>query len=419
MNTRTLGRLIVVAMAVGIPRPVPAQGLDGNVSVMFDVLPDVEVRTFESNGSTARQSVEELRMRVFAERLFALGDHLRVTASGFVDGLVAHRGRAVSTALVRPQELHVEVLWSKADLRVGLSRVVWGRLDEFLPTDVVNPLDVARFFLDGRVEARMPVAMVRGRVLPSERFTLEGIYIPVFRRGRFDQLDEDTSPFNLAPTAAAVSHTPSHEWANAQGGVRATVTTGRVDWSASAYRGFEPLPLYGIGVVNGMPAVEERFPRFTMVGGDFETVRGEWGFRGEVAAFVDRTLQVIGQPLTVDGRSFEAGLGADRRAGDYRVSVNAVVSGREAISGAAIDETDTLLVLSLDRSFARETRHLRTFAVYNPGEDSAFARVVASFNLRDSVTLEASGGWFGGTGADVLGRLATRDFLYARLKVFF
>jgi hypothetical protein len=73
----------------------------------------------------------------------------------------------------------------------------------------------------------------------------------------------------------------------------------------------------------------------------------------------------------------------------------------------------------VDRSFARETRQLRTFAVYNPTDESGFGRLIASFNLRDDVTLEASGGWFVGSGVDSLSRLATRDFLYTRLKVSF
>ena len=90
-------------------------------------------------------------------------------------------------------------------------------------------------------------------------------------------------------------------------------------------------------------------------------------------------------------------------------------------NGAApqIDRDDVTLVAVVDRSFARETRTLRVFAVYNPGEQSAFARVISTWSLRDNVAIEASAGWFTGDGVDALSRLATRDFLYGRLKVFF
>ncbi len=134
---------------------------------------------------------------------------------------------------------------------MGYSRVVWGRLDEFLPTDVVNPLDLTRFFLEGRAEGRMAVALVRARWLQADTFTLEGIYVPVFRPGSFDQLEEASAPFNLAPRsicAGGMARTradplpplctaidrrrvqPVATLRNAQGGVRVSATTGRVDW---------------------------------------------------------------------------------------------------------------------------------------------------------------------------------------------
>jgi hypothetical protein len=383
-----------------------AQGVDGYVSLLADVFPAVRI----TNEPTR---ISELRARAFLERRFEIGGRMRITAAGFVEGLLADRGRGGATraAIVRPQELHIDAMWKTADLRIGMTRVVWGRLDEFLPTDVVNPQDLTRFFLEGRTEGRMPVGMIRGRLLPSDRFTLEAIYVPVFRRGRVDEMDEQTSPFNLAPQPT-VGRAPRPT--GAQGGVRASVTTRRVDWSVSAYRGFEPLPLFEVTGAT----LAERFPRFTMIGGDFETVRGEWGVRGEIAAFVDRTLQAAAIPVTIAGKALEGGLGIDRKAGAYRISGNVVVTTRWAES-ALFDRTDVTLVAAVDRTFARETRTVRIFSVYNPGEASAFARVISTFSVRDDVAFEVSGGLFTGGGTDALSRLATRDFAYARLKVFF
>ena len=52
-------------------------------------------------------------------------------------------------------------------------------------------------------------------------------------------------------------------------------------------------------------ALLQTFPRFTMVAGDFETVRGAWAFRGELAAFLDDRLQrAAGEPV-LEGRSFD------------------------------------------------------------------------------------------------------------------
>jgi hypothetical protein len=92
---------------------------------------------------------------------------------------------------------------------------------------------------------------------------------------------------------------------------------------------------------------------------------------------------------------------------------------RRLSSHARGDGGDVTLITAIERSFARESRVVRVFAVYNPAEESAFARVIANFSVRDNVAVETSGGWFTGSGIDALSSLATRDFVYARLKVFF
>ena len=78
---RTIAAATLIFLAA---TPATAQ-FNGHVSVMFDTLPDLD----EADGA---QSVSELRVRVFAERHDEFGPHLRVTLSGYVDGLIADRG---------------------------------------------------------------------------------------------------------------------------------------------------------------------------------------------------------------------------------------------------------------------------------------------------------------------------------------
>ena len=87
--------------------------------------------------------------------------------------------------------------------------MVWGRLDELQPTDVVNPLDVSRFFFEGRSEARLAVPLVRARIHAGENVSIEAVYVPIFRRGRFDRLAEDSSPFNIAPAVPFTDRSPA------------------------------------------------------------------------------------------------------------------------------------------------------------------------------------------------------------------
>ena len=212
-----------------------------------------------------------------------------------------------------------------------------------------------------------------------------------------------------------------------------------MDWSVSAFHGFESFGLYTLEGVQTIPPVLPPFrppdpppvavvyPRFTMIGADFEAVRGKWGLRGEVAAFVDDNFQSPDLRV-VAGRSFDGGVGVDRRAGDYTLSGTVLVHsesydsplaaagvGRDAIDG----RTDVSLVVSADRTFARERYRLRGFGVYNATEASGFLRGIAMASLRDNVALEASLGWFAGAGRDLVGRFSDSDFAYVRFKYFF
>jgi hypothetical protein len=392
------------------PAPLAAQARPtGHVSLFLDYLPN-------------RQDTLEWRSRLFVEEKIEPAPAFRLTLSGFVEGLVARRPESVTDAVVRVQDANVEFTRGKLDVLAGFARVVWGKLDELQPSDVINPLDVSRFFFEGRNEARLPVALVRGRLFLADNVTLEAVYVPAFRRGRFDQLDEPTSPFNLTAGVEATRVEPAFTFENAQGGLRVSNTAARVDWSVSAYRGFEPFGL--LTAVAVPPGVEAAHPRFTMIASDFEAVRGEWGLRGEVAAFVDDNFQST-DGRVVEGQSVDAGAGIDRRAGRYTLSLT-VLYHYESYDTALVtantterNRNDVSLIASADRTFAREKYRARVFTVYTPTETSGFVRGIVTSSLRDNVTLEGSLGWFIGNGRDLVGRFSDDDFVYARLKYHF
>lgn len=404
----------------------PSTTVRGQASVVALTVPAAPAAAGADDGAV------ELRTRLSADWR-RTSDRLTLRAAGWVDGLVADRtGTRRQAAALQPQDITATLRLPALDLTAGIGQVVWGKLDEVQPTDVVNPLDVSRYFLDGRAEARRSVAMVRARGYLPSGVTADLVYVPVFRSGTFDLLQPATSPFSLAPRDTCVpgagcvpvvvrDQTPSTRWRHAQGGGRISATVGRVDVAVMGWRGFESLPTYA-AALPGPAAVTLLgvHPRTTVIGADAETVRGAWGLRAEAAWHLDDTFQAIDRVAAVEGRSVEAGVGVDRRAGDYRVSMSALVIERRArTAAAAIDTRDVQLVSALDRSFAAETRRVRVFAVYNPRDDSAFVRGTASWSPRDGAWIEASAGWLTGRSTDTLSRLADRDFLLLRLTVGF
>lgn len=428
------------ALMASAPAARAQSAPDGYISLFGDYFPN-------------QYDTTELRARVFVEQIIDPSPRIVITASGFAEGLLARRPvfeaapstttEAVTDGIARVQDLNVQITRGRTDVLLGYARIAWGKLDEIQPSDVINPLDVSRFFFEGRNEARLPTLLARARIHVSDDLTVEGVYVPDFRRGRFDQLEEATSPFNLpltvaqdpvaclaigCPQPAAIDdRQPPFTASHAQGGARVSLTTGRVDWSVSAFRGFESFGMYTadrIPDVQPAPlAIARVYPRFTMISGDFEAVRGAWGLRGEVAAFVDDNFQSP-DLRAITGTSIEAGVGVDRRAGDYTVSGTVLVHSESydtalSLRDASNGRSDVSFVASADRTFARERYRLRAFGVYNATEASGFVRAIAIASLEDNLALEGSIGWFAGDGRDLVGRFGNSDFLYLRVKYHF
>lgn len=405
------------------PRP-GAPVVHGDLSVLADVFPE-------------RDDARELRGRARVDVTSDPAAWLRVRFEGIAEGLVADRGGRVDAARAEVREAWADVRTERMELRAGYGRIVWGRLDELMPSDVINPIDTAKFFLDDRAEARLPVAFVRSRVFLPAETTLEAVVALPGRRSRFDGLDEKTSPFNLlndvvlpagAPVRGGVRReTPRASWRNLQTGLRLSTTAGRVDMSVSAWRGFEGFGLVSFetqlqpGPVPVGPAVVgelvERYPRFTMIAGDMEMVRGAWAIRGEVAGFVDKTLSGPSGPA--EGKAFDAGVGVDRSAGNYHLFASVVWRREWSPARASSTRSHVNVIASIDRRFSRERYLAQVFGVVNPEDQSGFVRGLLSWSVSDNVLLEASGGLFLGEGTDTISRFTGRDFGFLRLRYHF
>lgn len=427
---------IAACVALLLAAPVSAQmpaSISGNVSALVDHLPNVP----EPPGGPSRAATE-LRVRGVLDLQIDPRPWLRVRLAGVADGLAADRGESVRAARIDALEAWIEAAGTRGDVRAGVGRLAWGRLDEVQPTDVINPIDVAAFLLEGRSEARLAVPFVRARLLGGDTLRLEGVLVPAFRRGTFDRLDEETSPFNLLrdlPGPACPPGVPcparwsfdreSPEDGALQGGGRVSVTTGRVDWSVSAWNGFLPFALTS-GVSPSRPGtLTLAHPRYTMLGADVETVRGQWAMRAEGAYFPGRPLQVEGAPQVFEGDSFEAGAGVDRRAGDFTLSGTLLLRHEDVMRPVSSDvmigetRTNVSVVAGFSRTYSRDRVETRLFSLVNPADRAAFIRGVLTWKPADDVAVDATIGWFAGEGDDVITRFGDRDFAFVRMKYFF
>jgi hypothetical protein len=134
-----------------------------------------------------------LRGRLFAEEKIEISPSLRVTASGLRRGpgsrvrptapdVVTARFAIppVTDASFRVHDAFAELTIGRLDLRPASP--AWsgdGSTRFSRPTSSI-PLDASRFFFEGRSEARLPVALIRGSLYLSDRASIEAVYVPVF-----------------------------------------------------------------------------------------------------------------------------------------------------------------------------------------------------------------------------------------------
>lgn len=411
----------------------------GSVSATLDALPGVDAT--------------ELRLRLEDTVDVDVDERWAIRIGSWADGLVGvRRGEDARALVYQPGEIYARYRDPRFDVTAGFQRIVWGTLDEIQPTDLVNPLDVGRFLMEGRSDARLPVFALRGRAFLPRDTTVDVVYVPFFRRGRYDLVDEATSPFNLRADSCPAevclvttstpsgpvdlflpleSRDPARTWRNGSIGGRVSRTVGGLDASVSGYRGWQAFPLISLAppVIAAaspaeltVPRLLETWSRLTMIGGDVEAARGAFTWRAEGAFLVDTAVQAApGRPLS-DGRSLQLGAGIDWTSGPWRTFGNVIVRRAWAVGATAATvpaEGGVQLVGGTERTFSRDTRRLRAFAVVDPSEGTAFLRLVGAWNLRDNLWLEGSSGVFTGDGTDLLGQFTARDFVSARIKYYF
>ena len=144
--------------------------LDGHISISGDALPVLDVAEFRPQLMLDVRGL--LRGETIRYRVQAIFEALVRGASA--DQAPDHDTR-VTGAIARFRDAWIQAAGARGDLRAGYGRVIWGRLDEIQPSDVINPIDASRFLFDGRSEARLPVAFVRGRFFLREDLTIEGV----------------------------------------------------------------------------------------------------------------------------------------------------------------------------------------------------------------------------------------------------
>jgi len=96
---------------------------------------------------------------------------------------------------IEADEAYVEYFQDLFELKCGIQKVQWGKLDEINPVDNVNPQDFSKFILYKRVDRSIGVPMVKLDLYPPKwDLTVEAIWVPLFVPYRMARPDERWFP---------------------------------------------------------------------------------------------------------------------------------------------------------------------------------------------------------------------------------
>lgn len=158
------------------------------------------------------------------------------------------------------------------DLSAGRQLVVWGKADAVNPTDVVSVRDFT-LLTPTDEDQKTGVGTLRA-TYNRDDLRLSALWLPEFRANTFPLTPSPGVRFEERKPA-----NPHEQWA-----LRAERTSGRIDWSASYFDGYDKTPdlradaAGASGILIGL-----YHPRVRVLGADAATTLGRWGVRAEAA----------------------------------------------------------------------------------------------------------------------------------------
>ncbi|GHV77586.1 hypothetical protein AGMMS49942_24070 [Spirochaetia bacterium] len=381
-----------------------------------------------------------------------------------------------SASPVTIDEAYVRAYFGPVDIEGGVRKLTWGKADSFGPLDVINPLDYTDL-----TKISDPMSVKIGRPLVHVSWgigsfsKLEGVFVPWFQGHRF-ATDGRWAPAQitgLVPslTAGLKSVLSQHPkipafflptildnldtWQNsvdieeyyrggdtslqyAQGGLRFTTTIGSSDLGGQYYYGRLPRPAIDVRLAeyfadplldpNKIRIAPVDYNAYHQVGVDYAQVLFGFNVRAEVAANITEDLK--GDKGDIYNPSLAWSLGFDR---DVIAGINVNLQVTESIrlfhdqigkdplvidSEEGKDTTFTRLTLQLSKKFFRDRLRLKATGLWDI-EEKGFLIMPAVAWIQSDVSVELSGGIFGGDEDGELGQYRDNHFIKAVLTYSF
>ncbi len=354
-----------------------------------------------------------------------------------------------NTPYLEFKELYVARSIGDADIKLGIQRFTWGRLDEFPPNDLLNPWDYSQFIRKSLEDRKIGVPSVSGTLNSGDR-TYEAVWQPFLVPYRLAMPDERwsgtgiSSKLSQMPNAEVIPQEPDlpeREFKHGNLGLR-TIARGEVEWAVNMYHGYDPRPVFrttGLVIVplSGKlvidPGYEPSFHRITALGLDAAAVRGDFSLRAETAyvfnKYYNTRTELWGypaaptpgahplNPIEVKSDTLEYGIGFDYRPfEDGMITAQAqqtmILRHRDTLYERNIE---TLIWANLKVGWMNQKLETSAILAYNPEHGAHMAKAGASYVFTDYWKAGLTAVFFNGPEQSSFGRYSANDQVDAEL----
>lgn len=348
-----------------------------------------------------------------------------------------------TTPFLEFKELYAEYATTLLDIRLGVQRFSWGRLDEYPINDLLNPWDYTRFLMRPLEDRKIGVPSLSTRVVSGD-WSAEAVWVPVFVPYRLPLLTERWAGASAIASlldqtgAKLVTREPDHPastLANGSFGLRLH-KVGPIEWGLNLFHGYDPRPVFkttrfGVVPAGGHvyidPGVEPDFHKITSLGVDMATAWDDWSFRAEAAYAVGRHFnteqEFWGYPTTLLPGSYplhaneiksdtvDYGVGVD-----YRLFEDCLLTGQAQQTlilsrpGTIYHkEFETLIWVNLKNGFMNQKVETNLNLAYNPEHGDTMARANAWYVFTDAWKTGIAAVALSGPSQSLFGHYAEND----------
>jgi hypothetical protein len=347
------------------------------------------------------------------------------------------------------KELYLSHTAGDIDIRAGIQRFAWGRLDEYPSNDLLNPWDYTQFLVKPLEDRKIGVPSV-STIVNKGDWTFDTVWVPVVVPYRLPLPNERWSGMSVASALSQIPNAeivptepdlPSRTIGNGSIALRAR-HAGEVEWTLNIFHGFDPKPVFKTTalVINPQPDMVlidpgyvPDFHKITSFGVDAAAVTGAWSLRAEAACILNRYYNIRRElwgyptvltpgvysldPIEQKSDELDYGIGAD-----YRLFEDGLltVQAQQTIIIHRPDtlyerKAETILWANLKAGWMNQKVETNLSLAYNPEHGATMGKANAWYVFTDSWKAGIIAIELNGPSQSIFGRYAQNDQVEAEL----